>query len=87
MKKTSIKQIGKGLLSFAFTFAIIFLILYSSNIYRIATTGSWEAPPPVVDPSLCYCGHGILFYDRDKVRPPDNCCPAKKASFQSQGGE
>jgi hypothetical protein len=86
MKKPILKKIGKGLLSFTYTFAIIFLILYWSNIHRLATTGSWNAPPPVVDPSLCYSGHGILIYDHDRFRPPDKC-PSKRPQLQPERSE
>jgi hypothetical protein len=87
MKTPSFKQIGKGLFFSVLCFAVVFAVLMVPSVYRKLTIGSWNAPPPVVDPDLCYCGHGILFYDSEKVKPPDKCCPAKKASSQSQGGE
>jgi hypothetical protein len=87
MKIPCLKRIGKGLLSFVFIGTIFASVFYGlPGVYRKATTGSWTAPPPVVDPSLCYSGHGVLIYDHDRFRPPDKC-PAKMPPYQSERSE
>lgn len=87
MKIPSLKRVGKGLLSFIFTgFVFSFFYYAMPGIYRKATTGSWDPPAPIVDPSLCYSSHGVLIYDNDKFRPPDKC-PARETPLPSEGGE